>query len=316
MTLQRKVSSVERVQVVETNRKRASEALCDLVTEHPIALLCHEELEPDLDRGLEPEQDPALRGDQLVRPREVRRVRLDAERPSQPLTAPGAREEARTRPERATGEMRGATRGATPRRLSAAGRGRSRPRADRGTGGDPPCADLGAASRRRRAVARSRTDLPAAPGCPRRRFGSRRATGAWARRRTRGGRAGRARRRDRRRSSPRRARDGPAAGRTGLAASRPRVGRRPGRREARRKPSAGGPRPRGRATGGRRASPRRATPRAGRRGASQSSHAGPSSATTRAPRRATSAASGPSPTSTSPPVTGYLGSASYVTQEV
>ena len=99
------MSAFERVEVVEANRKGASEALCDLVTEHALALLCHEELEPDLERGLEPEQDPALGGDQLVRPREVRRVGLDAERPSKPLTAPGAREEARARPERATGEI-------------------------------------------------------------------------------------------------------------------------------------------------------------------------------------------------------------------
>ena len=50
------------------------------------------------------QQDPALGGDQLVRPGEVRGVGLDPELVAKPLPAPRAGEERRTRPERAAGE--------------------------------------------------------------------------------------------------------------------------------------------------------------------------------------------------------------------
>ena len=43
------------------------------------ALEAHQQLEPDLDGLLVPEQDPAFGRDQLVRPGEVWRVGLDAE---------------------------------------------------------------------------------------------------------------------------------------------------------------------------------------------------------------------------------------------
>ena len=42
-------------------------------------MLGEEQLEPDLHRRAVAEEDPALGGDQLVRPGEVRLVRLDAE---------------------------------------------------------------------------------------------------------------------------------------------------------------------------------------------------------------------------------------------
>jgi hypothetical protein len=67
-------------------------------------MLGEEELEPDLHRRAVAEEDPALGRDQLVRPGEVRLGRLDAEPRSQPLAAPGAGEEPRTRAERPTGE--------------------------------------------------------------------------------------------------------------------------------------------------------------------------------------------------------------------
>ena len=82
MALQGEVTAAERVQVVEANRERPAEALGDVDAEHLLALLSHEELETDLERRLEPEEDPALRRDELVRPGEVRRVGLDPQCPS------------------------------------------------------------------------------------------------------------------------------------------------------------------------------------------------------------------------------------------
>ena len=99
------MAAVERVQVVEADREGRTEPLGDGRAEHPLALERHEQLEPDLDGLVGAEQDPALGRDQLVRPCEVRRVGWDAEPAPEPLPAPRAWEERRTRAKRPAGEV-------------------------------------------------------------------------------------------------------------------------------------------------------------------------------------------------------------------
>ena len=65
----------------------------------------HQELEADLDRLRRAEDDPALGRDQLVRPREVRRVGVDAERAAKPLPAPRAGKECRPRSKGPAGQL-------------------------------------------------------------------------------------------------------------------------------------------------------------------------------------------------------------------
>jgi hypothetical protein len=100
VALDGEVAAVERVEVVEADRERLPEALCDCLAEDIFRVLGHEQLEGDLRRLRGAEQDPALRRDQLVRPGEVRGVGGDAEGSSQPLTSPRAGQEGRTSPKR------------------------------------------------------------------------------------------------------------------------------------------------------------------------------------------------------------------------
>ena len=85
MALDREVSSLERVEVVEADRELGAEARRDLRAEDRLALGSQQELEPDL----EPVDEQRRLGcDELVRPGEVRRVALHAELALQPMTAP------------------------------------------------------------------------------------------------------------------------------------------------------------------------------------------------------------------------------------
>ena len=82
MALDREVTALERVQVVEADRKGGAEARGDVRPEDLLARRRHQELEANPDDLVTPEQENALGRDELVRPGEVRRVRRDPERAS------------------------------------------------------------------------------------------------------------------------------------------------------------------------------------------------------------------------------------------
>ena len=79
MALDREVTALERVQVVEADRERRAEPRGELRAQDPLGLRRHQQLEAHLDAVVAAEQEPALGRDQLVGPREVRRVGRDPE---------------------------------------------------------------------------------------------------------------------------------------------------------------------------------------------------------------------------------------------
>ena len=105
MALDRQVAAFERVQVVEADREREPEPLRDLWAEDAFGMERHQELEADLHRLGGAEEDAALGRDQLVRPREVRRVGVDAERAAKPLPAPRAGQEGGSCPKGPAGQL-------------------------------------------------------------------------------------------------------------------------------------------------------------------------------------------------------------------
>ena len=201
MALDREVAALERVQVVEADRERRCRS-----ARRPPARGFVRPPPPSAARSpprrlVAAEQEPALGRDQLVGPREVRRVGLDPEPASQPLAAPRPGQEGRPDAERPLREGPRATRGERRPRASAGSPDRRRRDSDRSAGGAPACGGRASASRRRGAAAPNRPRPPAGRRSRRAPSEPARGSATWERRRTRAGRASGARCRGRRRPS-------------------------------------------------------------------------------------------------------------------
>ena len=74
VALDREVPALERVEVVEADREGRAEPREELGPEDSLGLCRHQQLEAHLELGVVAEQESALGRDQLVGPREIRRV--------------------------------------------------------------------------------------------------------------------------------------------------------------------------------------------------------------------------------------------------